>query len=164
MTEYKLIPTEDGSNTVLSSGFGETYHSVKGALSESLHVFIETGLKYILSRCEAIPEGEFINILEIGFGTGLNALLALKETLKNRINVRYVSYEKYPMPKDVLLNLFPEKDDAFEWIHDIPWDSPSVFNGIGAFFELHKCNADFVTAKFPDNEYHIVFIDRKSVM
>ena len=177
MAEYKIIQTEDGSNTVLSSEFGETYHSVKGALSESLHVFIETGLKYILNRCGAVPENnntiqlcnnETINILEIGFGTGLNAWLTLKEALRNKINIRYTSYEKYPIAKNMLSGFLPEKDPGFKWIHDIPWDIPCVFNngdGInignnaGVFFELRKCNTDFITADFPDNEFHVIFMD-----
>lgn len=71
--------TEDGSVTLFSDRVKETYHSIHGAVQESNHVFINTGLHYMLDRKDVI------HILEVGFGTGLNALLTLKEIQQFRL-------------------------------------------------------------------------------
>jgi tRNA U34 5-methylaminomethyl-2-thiouridine-forming methyltransferase MnmC len=82
----KLIITEDGSHTVLNSSIAESYHSENGAISESQHVFIENGLSLI--------DKNELNILEIGFGTGLNALLTLQFAVENKKKINYFTIEK----------------------------------------------------------------------
>ena len=64
----QIVKTQDGSNTIFIPEFDETYHSTHGAIQESLHVFVSSGLKFK-------TELNDINVLEVGFGTGLNALL-----------------------------------------------------------------------------------------
>ena len=85
----ELRITEDGSHTLYVPEMEETYHSVHGAIQESLHVFLGQGFLTL--------DKEFLNILEIGFGTGLNALLTLAEANKRDIKVRYHCIEKYPL-------------------------------------------------------------------
>ena len=84
----ELRKTHDGSSTLFVPELDEHYHSIHGALQESLHVFIEAGLK---SR-----SGDNISILEIGFGTGLNAWLTAIESVSSNQQIRYTSLEKYP--------------------------------------------------------------------
>lgn len=74
----EIVITGDGSHSIGVPGRGLFYHSRHGAIRESFHVFIESGLKYALEKWS--PQGRDIHILEMGFGTGLNALLTFVET------------------------------------------------------------------------------------
>lgn len=89
MITRSIITTDDGSHSLYVPIIDENYHSTHGAIQESLHVFIESGLNYI--------DKAAINILEIGFGTGLNAILSFIEGEKKGINIRYFGIEKYPL-------------------------------------------------------------------
>ena len=133
MQKSELIITEDGSHTLFVSEIDECYHSTKGAIQESRHIFIEAGLK----QCEKSE----INVLEIGFGTGLNALLTAHLTLppnplKGEIEVQKVNYssiELYPIPLEQVLNLnYPE---TLEKQRNVP---PGVFRSL---FEKIHANA-----------------------
>ena len=99
MSTVKLIPTADGSNTLFHEASGEHYHSLKGAVGESMHVFIKHGLYHIALKKSAI------NILEIGFGTGLNALLTLLEGQKMRLNIQYTGVETLLLGADTYRQL-----------------------------------------------------------
>jgi tRNA U34 5-methylaminomethyl-2-thiouridine-forming methyltransferase MnmC len=95
--QHKIITTEDGSHTLFVPELNEHYHSVNGAIQESKHVFIDTGFKYFLEKNINQDDQKSINILEIGFGTGLNAFLTLIESQKLNVNVFYQSVELYPV-------------------------------------------------------------------
>lgn len=87
--ERKVIKTQDGSSSLFIPEWQEHYHSVHGAVQESYHVFIENGLKKVITKN--------INILEVGFGTGLNALITLIEAQKLNISVQYDGLEAFPV-------------------------------------------------------------------
>ncbi len=87
-----IFLTEDGSHSFLSEQFDVTYHSTHGAIQETQHVFIEAGLKNVI--LQKLPE---ITILDIGFGTGLNAYMTWIEAERLGIKIRYIAYEKYPL-------------------------------------------------------------------
>jgi len=111
-----IVRTSDNSKTVYSEQFGEHYHSSFGAKTESDHIFIEAGLEYISK------EKSSINILEMGFGTGLNALLTYKYAAENSLKINYTSVEAYPLkPEEIkLLNytdLLDIDSDIFEKLH-----------------------------------------------
>ena len=89
----KITPTADGSNTIYNSEVGENYHSKHGALQESRHVFINSGLKYFLDLKPATN----ISILEVGFGTGLNFLLSADFCIEKGIKMDYRGIEAYPL-------------------------------------------------------------------
>jgi len=89
----KITLTADGSNTLYNESIGEHYHSKHGALQESKHVFIDAGLKHAIS---CFPDQQ-INILEVGFGTGLNFLLSAAYGQENEINLNYTSLEAFPL-------------------------------------------------------------------
>lgn len=95
-----LTPTADGSNTLFNEEIGEHYHSSHGALQESKHVFIEAGLKHGLEKFEK-PE---IDILEVGFGTGLNFLLSYAQTEETNKKLNYHSIEAFPLSAETLVS------------------------------------------------------------
>lgn len=100
-----LTTTADGSNTLFNEEIGEHYHSAHGALQESKHVFIEAGLKYGLEKFDA-PE---IDILEVGFGTGLNFLLSYAYCDEVNRKLNYHAIEAFPLSAETLISTAYEK-------------------------------------------------------
>lgn len=153
MEELDLIITHDGSASLYSKQFDQQYHSLHGALQESMHVFINAGLKY---KQTTPPE---ISILEIGFGTGLNALLTFLETTAK---VHYTTLEKYPLNSSITKQLnycnvinTTNCTDIFKQIHACDWN---VWNEISDTFSLRKINIDFNEVDFK-NEFDIIYFD-----
>ena len=150
-TELKL--TEDGSHTLFVPGIDECYHSTHGAIQESRHIFMEAGLKQCLK-----PE---INVLEIGFGTGLNAFLTLLESERSGTQIQYTSLELYPVEVEKALQLnypeeiAPEKRQLFELLHTSPWNKETK---ISSNFLLKKIEVDFTKFVFEGN-FDVVFFD-----
>jgi tRNA U34 5-methylaminomethyl-2-thiouridine-forming methyltransferase MnmC len=99
----ELMQTADGSFTLFIPEVEETYHSTHGAVQESMHVFIENGLK----ACHK----EVIRVLEVGLGTGLNAMLTLQHATKK---IEYCALEPYPLSKEILNELAASRTDQFE--------------------------------------------------
>jgi len=95
----KIIQTADGSNTLYNETIGEHYHSKHGAVQESLHVFLDAGLKKAVENNPNQP----VALLEIGFGTGLNYLLSLAYCLENNITLNYTGIEAFPISQEELL-------------------------------------------------------------
>ena len=119
----QIIITSDGSTTIHLPAWNENYHSTHGAIQEAYHVFIEMGYKSV--------QKESFSILEIGFGTGLNAFITLLETAKDQKKINYVGVEAYPVREDELLalNYVSELDTRnlshkFEEMHLTPWNKP----------------------------------------
>lgn len=146
--------SNDGSHTVYSDAFNETYHSVNGAVTESMHVFIEAGFKQI--------QKSRIRILEIGFGTGLNAFLTFLETDTRRIEVTYDTLELYPVCEEVYSSLnYPEtlgsnRDEAFKRMHTGAWGE---WIAITERFSLQKLNVDIKSFTYPIDSYDVVYFD-----
>ncbi len=99
----ELLQTADGSFTLFIPEVEETYHSTHGAVQESMHVFIENGMK----ACDK----EMIRVLEVGLGTGLNAMLTLQHATKK---IDYCALEPYPLSKEILNELVTSGSDQFE--------------------------------------------------
>src|SRR5260221_5899203 len=93
MPDMEIIITSDGSNSLRNTRLNETYHSIHGAVQESVHVFIKNGFVYFENQNHPAE----IRILEVGFGTGLNALLTLKYALESKLQFHYTSLEAYPV-------------------------------------------------------------------
>ena len=89
----KIIQTADGSNTLFNETIGENYHSKHGALQESLHVFVDAGLKKAMDNAK----GQALSVLEIGFGTGLNYLLSLNHCVEAQQPMSYTGIEAFPI-------------------------------------------------------------------
>tara|TARA_Y100000385_G_scaffold130037_1_gene135367 strand:+ start:202 stop:543 length:342 start_codon:yes stop_codon:yes gene_type:complete len=86
-----IILTDDGSNSLFNNYINESYHSKHGAINESQHIFINYGLEYIYKK--------EIKIFEVGFGTGLNALLSFLYTENKKIRIDFHTIEKFPLEK-----------------------------------------------------------------
>ena len=149
----ELQVTADGSHTLFIPEMDQHYHSVNGAIQESRHVFIEAGLHQ--------SNKEDITVLEIGFGTGLNAFLTLLEAESLPIRIHYYSIELYPLSLDVVQTLnygeliCSEKKDLFFALHEAPWDqSVRITNS----FELHKIQGDSNRCDLP-NPIDLVYFD-----
>ncbi len=102
----EFLKTGDGSFTLYKPDLDETYHSRHGALTESNYVFIAKGLEFCLEKF-----GDPLNVLEVGLGTGLNALLTSRLALKNRKSIFYKSLEPYPINDFILKNLSEIEQD-----------------------------------------------------
>jgi tRNA U34 5-methylaminomethyl-2-thiouridine-forming methyltransferase MnmC len=120
----KLIFTSDGSHSISVPDLDVTYHSIHGAIQESKHVFIEAGLKSTGS-----PAGTSLKIFEMGFGTGLNALLTIIEAQKIQINIYYETIEQFPLYKNEIsvlnyCNQLNREDlqPLFEQLHNCEWE------------------------------------------
>jgi len=98
--ELQIVPTADGSNTIYNPVVGENYHSTHGALQESRHVFLNSGLKYFLDRSDNPLSA--VSILEVGFGTGLNFLLTADFCIEKDISLDYVGIEAYPLNTEMI--------------------------------------------------------------
>lgn len=135
----RIIETADGSKTIQIEDWNEQYHSKHGAIQEAYHVFIEHGLRHIgLSD---------ISILEIGFGTGLNALITLLEAEKSGLQINYVGVEAYPVSMEEVLALeYCEQlgasslEEQFNKMHQSPWEE---WVAVTDDFTLLKQKKDF---------------------
>ncbi|SMO75995.1 tRNA (5-methylaminomethyl-2-thiouridine)(34)-methyltransferase MnmD [Solitalea koreensis] len=94
----QLLPTADGSNTLYHQVYKQTYHSVNGAHQEAKHVFLDTGLKHLLS----IDSKTEVSIIEIGFGTGLNFLVTAEFCIQEEIKLNYKGIEAFPVPSKII--------------------------------------------------------------
>lgn len=152
--ENEHFLTEDGSSSLFSNQFETLYHSKHGALNESRHVFIQAGL---VPMASIFPT---VRILEMGFGTGLNAILAQQFAQNHQIPIRFTSFEQYPIDLDLLdaLNYcttIPYPKYLFEKIHFSQWNQ---WNEISENFLLHKRQDDILLLN-DSNEYNLVFFD-----
>ncbi len=120
----RIIETEDGSQSLYNENLNETYHSTHGALTESQYVFIKQGLDLLVNRDETE-----VNILEVGFGTGLNVLLVRDYARRNpQLKIRFSTLEPFPLSEalisslryDELLEGVSRKD--FEELHSCAWE------------------------------------------
>jgi len=141
MSNHQIIETADGSHSLYLPELDETYHSRHGAIQESMHVFIEHGLQPLLQTKKEI------NVLEIGFGTGLNAVLSLMAVQVLDTKLDYYSIEKYPLAVNMAMQLNYTDSignasfDFFSKIHLAEWQSQQQ---ITPNFSIYKdaCDLD----------------------
>ena len=152
-----IITTSDGSKTIQIEGWNEQYHSIHGALQEAKHVYINAGLKTFLERQ---PKQNALTVLEIGFGTGLNALLTALESLNISQEICYHGIEAYPVEAEELQAL---------GYHTLIGSDPSIFQNIHncSWHETHKILPHFSIVKrqafFSDiaeaNAFDVIYFD-----
>ena len=143
----EIKTTSDGSKTLYISELNENYHSHHGALQEARHVFIDNGLKTV--------QNYEINILELGFGTGLNVFVTIDEFLKTDKNhvIHYSTIEKYPV----------NECEVTELSYDSFFDEPNIKE---YYRKLHECEWNKTTELFPNfffTKYHRDFFDLKEI-
>lgn len=144
--------TSDGSITLYREDIDEHYHSVKGAISESLHVYLETGWR------KASELSRPVRVFEVGFGSGLNAAITAIAALESKIPTDYCSVELYPLPKETtnLIAKTVEKKymEAIERVNESPWDELTRIN---PYFSLLKLEANLLTMDIPKNMDAVYF-------
>jgi len=152
----QLCLTEDGSYTLFNSDIQQHYHSIHGAIGESLHVFIYTGLIPLLDQCSPL------RILEIGLGTGLNALLTEVFTRSHPM-VYYSAIEAFPLIHEEIVPLnyqevFPEiSNELLLKIHNIPSDNH--YYRIRENFYCKVFHTTLQQFKFENDVYDLVYFD-----
>lgn len=131
----KIVTTADGSTTIHIEDWNENYHSSHGAIQEAYHVFIKHGVNLFEDKAR-------LNILEIGFGTGLNAFITFIEAGQRRLVIDYDGVEAYPVTEEEVAGMnyvelldALDKKSIFEKMHRIPWNTKA---DIADFFSLTK--------------------------
>lgn len=151
----QIVSTKDGSQTILNQELGSTYHSRHGALTESQHVFIDKGLRKVL-------DGQVtdITLLEMGLGTGLNALLTAVQAVELNIRVNHHALELYPVPEEVWKAYeLPEElsgnRDLYDAIQLAEWDKEVIIN---PNFSVTKHNISLLDFQ-PSVKFDLIYYD-----
>jgi tRNA U34 5-methylaminomethyl-2-thiouridine-forming methyltransferase MnmC len=154
----KIITTADGSNSIFSEEVHQSYHSHFGALQESMHIFIEAGL-----CSETLSLLETISVLEIGFGTGLNALLTCMEATELQKKIYYETIELFPLTMQEIEQLnyasllpYPFVKESFSALHNAEWNTVEQ---ISENFTLHKRHISAINATYLPNNFDLVYFD-----
>ena len=153
MSHLEIQPTDDGSATLFVPELDEHYHSVKGAHTESLHIYRDCAYLHAAEHSVHRP----LRLLEVGFGTGLNAAVTAMAATAER-PVHYITLEKYPVEPRLVAGLgYEALVDAplFTAIHAAPWEQPTA---ITPHFTLEKRRCDLLTAPLP-HDLDIVYFD-----
>jgi len=152
----KLFETSDGSHSLFSGQYGVSYHSKHGAVQETQHVFINAAL-----RLKALTQQD-LHILDIGFGTGLNAYMTLFEAAKRNLKITYTAIEAYPISLDQATQLNYSqllKKEAFQStflkMHGDNWGENLLLND---HFQFTKFQKKFEDLAF-DNQFDIIYFD-----
>lgn len=151
-----IITTGDGSHSLRNEALNETYHSVHGALQESVHVFIRNGLEHRLQHVHDKP----LSVFEVGFGTGLNALLTANYALDHAVPIVYTSIEAFPVPEEIWRTLnYASSEEAqkkFYSLHEASWETKQT---IAAEFHLHKMHTTLEALTLPASSFDVVYFD-----
>ncbi len=157
----RLLITNDGSHTLVIPDSGLTYHSVHGAITESKHVFIKAGLEYVFSKFGAKPN-ECINVFEMGFGTGLNALLTVQKSAKENTPIHYTTVELQPLEQEEItgLNYVDQLGDktlapSLFLLHSCNWNEDVM---ITPQFTFLKQYTSLLNLLFNQN-FHLIYFD-----
>lgn len=150
----EVIITSDGSTSIHLPDWGESYHSKHGAIQEAYHVFIKNGL--------FLCKEESVSVLEIGFGTGLNAFITLLESEKTNQNIDYVGVEGFPISAEEIsqMNYASQLNvgsyvDFFKQMHATCWEDKHL---ISSHFQLTKRNQLF-TEITDKNQFDVIYFD-----
>ncbi|GAA4392301.1 tRNA (5-methylaminomethyl-2-thiouridine)(34)-methyltransferase MnmD [Hymenobacter koreensis] len=156
--KVEVRTTDDGSSTLYVPALDEHYHSTHGALQEAQHVYLGAGLEPAL-----VSSPSPIWVLEVGFGTGLNALLTLQRSLTSPQPIFYDTIEKHPLPQRVIKQLGaeryilnPELLDCYQQLHQATWDVPVALT---PQFALHKISGALQSTELSEGTYQVIYFD-----
>lgn len=154
--QRKIIITQDGSSSISMEEWGESYHSVYGAVQEAKHVYLQNGLDRLKGK-------QNISILEMGFGTGLNTFLTYLQSKQDKQNITYHSIEAFPLnQKEVeVLNYTDLSEDisdkqAFDYLHQGPWLQEYM---VSDHFKLLKMHNTFEDQELAPEFYDLIYFD-----
>ncbi|WP_372870331.1 tRNA (5-methylaminomethyl-2-thiouridine)(34)-methyltransferase MnmD [Shewanella sp.] len=162
----KIAVTADGSHTLVNSELDESYHVFKGALTESVYVYIDAGLKALLAH---IPQGSHIRVLEVGFGTGLNVLLTAQMAKAAGIKVSLTTLEPFPIGNEIVEQLNyaeclarlenfgcqDELEACLKALHQAPWNATTDVAGL----QLTKIRSKLELQNFASGSFDLVYFD-----
>lgn len=159
ITSRKLVITADGSQSIADSRTGETFHSINGAITESQLVFISNGLEFFRIQ-NPIQQ---LDVLEIGFGTGLNAWLSLLKATDWKQQIAYTALEAFPLDISLTekLNYFESAEMQFDKqdflsLHLSDWEKPVQLT---AYFQLTKINQDLLEFSAKASSFDVIYFD-----
>lgn len=150
-----IFTTGDGSHSIFSKEYGVSYHSKHGAKTETQTVFIDAGLRYKAATTKEI------SILEIGFGTGLNAIMTLQEAISEGLSIDYTTLEAYPLKDEEIAELNygkilgTEMEANFKKMHQLPWEQKQQLTDN---FIIEKQNRKFKSIDFK-NQFDVIYFD-----
>lgn len=158
MNKRAIRITEDGSTTIELVGKNENFHSIHGAIQESEHIFIQNGL------LQKAKEQSFISIFEMGFGTGLNALLTKLVSSKNNLKIDYFSIEAYPVEMELVeqlnyserLELKGKEANYLTALHTTDWAKKTE---LFPKFQFEKRNIKLEAIELLENSFDLVYFD-----
>ncbi|GAB2517541.1 tRNA (5-methylaminomethyl-2-thiouridine)(34)-methyltransferase MnmC2 [Spirosoma aerophilum] len=152
--DIRLMLTADGTHTAVNKALDKPYHSIHGAYQESQRVYIDVGLR---SAFDKFPETD-LHVFEMGFGTGLNALLTAQEAQLNRRKVFYTTIDAYPLAVEDARQL--NYDDFFHTdllpkLHASLWHEPVNINSYFTLTKFENTIQEFQTAY----QFHLIYFD-----
>lgn len=149
----QIAQTADGSTTIFIPEMDENYHSHHGAIQEAEHVFIQMGLEHV--------QKETVRIFELGFGTGLNALLSYKRSKELGTTIEYFGLEAFPVEPELVSELnYPnqigeEYGSVFAKMHEQPWNQANTLG----HFELTKVDQKIQELDIDGKEFDLIYFD-----
>jgi len=153
----QIIKTSDGSYTLYIEEWNEHYHSKHGALQEALYVFIKQGLQFLAKKKSSV------RILEMGFGSGLNALLTYDFAREHQLNIEYVGVEGFPLISEEINALNYKKllkthdcSQMFDAFHQLPWN---VSKALDDMFTLEKKLSAFEDVELVQHHFDLIYFD-----
>ncbi len=158
-----IITTKDGSHSLFSEKYDEIYHSGNGAIQEGRHVFIKSGFEYGLQNLSDSDSKNELKIFEVGFGTGLNALLTIIAAQKQGVSVYYETIEKYPVLLEVIKELnytqLLENEKyrpPFHSMHLSTWNNEHAVTSNFTFKKIHESLLNFQP---PLQAFNVIYFD-----
>ena len=152
--QREILITKDGSTTIYLPEINESYHSKHGAVQEAYHVFINMGLNLFSQNT--------ISILEMGFGTGLNAFITFLETQENNKSIDYVGVEAYPVINEEVkcMNFVKElqatnQETIFDEMHQCTWNEKHFISNNFCLTKRQQLFEDITD----ENCYDLIYFD-----
>ncbi len=155
LSSPRIVLTRDGSHTLYAPQFDQQYHSLHGSVRESLHIYIELGLRPFLTGTTAEP----VRVFEMGLGTGLNALLTWQLADAASRPVAYVAVEPFPVPEELARQLNYDQltgHPGLEQIHKAAWSQPVELSPNFIFTRYHTTFQDYTTV---GDYFDVVYYD-----
>jgi tRNA U34 5-methylaminomethyl-2-thiouridine-forming methyltransferase MnmC len=152
-----IIKTGDGSVSIYLPDWDEQYHSKHGAVVEAQHVYIGMGLHHIIDKSDV---GDSLSVLEIGFGTGLNAYLTVLEAENKKVVVNYTGVEAYPLSEEEIkainyAEMLKTPQHLFDAMHQATWEEEV---SISEYF--HLCKRQQLFDQIVDKDaFHLIYYD-----
>lgn len=154
--DISFILSSDGSHTLFNPVLNETYHSKHGAIQESIYVYIEKGLLLF-------KELEKVTVLEVGFGTGLNALLSWNKSEELKLKIEYHTLEPFPLSKEITDQLNypalledPASAERFKRMHEAVWEEKIE---LSEYFTFCKYKSTLEEKSLPLNTFNVCYFD-----